>query len=323
MRTLKNLKNLKNLQIVLFSLLIIGLCSGCARQRSVHEYTDHSNSITVDGLTRTYILHVPPSYDEKYPTPLVVALHGGGGSPEKMRTLTDFNTVSDNEGFIVVYPAGVENHWNDGRALQDYRTHRENIDDVKFISVLIDYLSTEYTIDETRIYATGISNGAMMSCRLACELPEKIAAVAMVAGAMPEELSGCSPSGFVSVLVISGTDDPLVPWEGGEIQFGDLYLGKTLSVHDTVMYWVNHNACVTPVVTWLPDTHDDNTRVRTEVYGQGSQGTEVILYAVEGGGHTWPGGPQYASKRLIGRTSYDISATEVIWQFFTGHTLIL
>jgi polyhydroxybutyrate depolymerase len=325
MRTLKNLRNLgnlRNLRVVLFSLLIIGLCSGCARQRSVHENTDHSNSLTVDGLTRTYILHVPPSYDKTYPTPLVLALHGGGGSPEKMRTLTDFNTVSDREGFMVVYPAGVENHWNDGRALQDYKAHRENINDVKFMSVLIDHLSNEYNIDETRIYAAGISNGAMMSCRLACELSEKIAAVAMVAGAMPEELSFCSPPDFISVLVISGTDDPLVPWEGGEIQVGDLYLGKTMSVYDTVMHWVSHNACVTHMVTWLPDTHDDNTRVRKEVYGQGSQGTEVVLYAVEGGGHTWPGGPQYASERLIGRTSYDISAAEVIWQFFTGHTLL-
>ena len=310
------------LKIALVLLMVVSFISGCARQQISTGDADNHNSIEVDGLTRTYIVHVPPSYDEMTPTPLVLVLHGGGGSAQKMVNFTKFSTLSDQEGFIVVYPNGVENHWNDGRGVHRYRAHRENIDDVKFISVLIDHLSQEYTIDETRIYATGISNGAMMSCRLACELSERIAAIAMVAGAMSEELSAsCSPLRPVSVLVMSGTEDPLVLWEGGNIQFGRQNLGTTLSVPDTVMYWVTHNNCsATPAVTWLPDTHEDGTHVRKEVYDRGEEGTEVILYAIEGGGHTWPGGFQYASRRLIGRTCYDVTATEIIWQFFSEHT---
>lgn len=305
--------------------MVMSLLSGCARQRFNTNNAwsrDSTGSLQIDGLTRTYVTHVPPSYDGANPTPLVLVFHGGGGSAKKMINLTDFNSLSDEEGFIVVYPEGVENHWNDGRVLQEYRAHREPIDDVTFVSTLIDHLSQQYNIDETRIYAAGISNGAMMSCRLACELSEKIAAVAMVAGAMPEEFSEyCSPSKPISVAIINGTEDPLVLWEGGEIQAGVRDLGSTLSVPDTVMYWVTHNNCSTePVVTWLPDIYDDGTRVRKEVYNHGKEGTEVILYAIEGGGHTWPGGPQYASERIISRTCYDINATEVIWQFFTEHT---
>ena len=313
---------MNRLKIAFFLVIIVHLVSGCARQQVPGDSpTDTVHSLTVDGLERTYILHVPPNYDKETPVPLVLALHGGGGSAEKMANLTGFNDVSDKEGFIVVYPEGIENHWNDGRVLQNYRAHKDNIDDVTFMSVLIDHIKQEYTIDESRIYATGISNGAMMSCRLACELSDKIAAIAMVAGAMPEDLCvHCNPLNPVSVLVINGTEDPLVLWEGGEIKFGRQTLGRTLSVRDTVQFWVTHNNCEQPVITWLPDSTDDGTTVRREVYGNGLEGTEVTLYAIEGGGHTWPGGPQYASERIISRTCYDINGTEVIWQFFTGHT---
>lgn len=287
-------------------LLVIVFMVCCARQ----DTTDQKGSLTVDGLTRTYTVHVPVQYSG--PAPLVIALHGGGGSSEKMANLTNFNAVSDKNGFIVVYPDGVENHWNDGRDVS-YRSHKEDIDDVKFISTLIDQLSKEFSIDETRIYVTGISNGAMMSCRLACELSEKVAGIAMVAGTMPEALVLCpSP---VPVLIMNGTDDPLVQWEGGEITVGSQSLGVILSAYDTVMYWVSVNKCSsTPVVQWLPDTREDGCFVRKEVYpGEHI----VVLYAIEGGGHTWPGGPQHASEHFIGRTCYDIDAATVIWQFFS------
>lgn len=306
-----------NLKVLI---VVIIFLAGCAKQH-VNTPGDYHGSLTVDGLIRTYTVHIPVMYDESTPAPLIIALHGGGGSAEKMANLTNFNALSDTEGFIVVYPNGVENHWNDGREVQNYRAHREDVDDVKFIAALIDHVSEALFIDETRIYVTGISNGAMMSCRLACELSEKIAAIAMVAGAMPEALSvHCSPFP-VPVLIMNGTDDPLVTWEGGEIRVGRQSLGVILSVHDTVMYWVTVNKCSSsPEITWLPDTKEDGCTVRREVYGKGKNGTDVVLYAIEGGGHTWPGGPQYASERLIGRTCYDIDAAEIIWQFFTGYT---
>ncbi len=317
----KNVNNLK--RIALFLIMVISI-SGCAQQDS-EPYTGGSgrtDSLLVDGLERTYLTHVPSSYDGVTPVPLVIALHGGGGSAQRMANLTGFDSLSEKEGFIVVYPEGIENHWNDGREVEEYRAQRENIDDVKFISALIDHLTDDLNIDETRIYATGISNGAMMSCRLACELSEKIAAIAMVAGAMPEgfkRAGECSPQNPVSVLVINGTEDPLILWEGGEIQAGQQKLGKTLSVPETVQYWVVHNGCALVDTTWLPDgDFEDGTRVFREVY-RNDRGCEVILYSIEGGGHTWPGGPQYSSERSIGKTCYDINASEVIWQFFTEH----
>lgn len=315
-----------NLKRGAFFLIVIISIAGCVRQRSElsSDSTEYTGSLTVDGLVRTYLIHVPSSYNETIPAPLVIALHGGGGSAQRMANLTGFNSLSDEEGFIVVYPEGIENHWNDGREPKKYRAHIEDINDVGFISALIDHLVKELNIDETSIYATGVSNGAMMSCRLACELSDKIAAIAMVSGAMPEGLSRmCLPSEPVSVLVISGTEDPWVLWGGGEIRVGRQNLGKTLSVSDTVQYWVTHNECSSwSGITWLPDRDpDDGTRVYKEVYTNGREGTEVVLYGIEGGGHTWPGGPQYLSERIIGKTCRDIHASEIIWQFFAEHAI--
>jgi len=277
------------------------------------------------GIERTYRIHIPPSFDKAKPIPLLIILHGGGGSHEKMEklTLSGFDVLSDKEGFVAVYPDGVENHWNDGRENVRYRAHREKIDDVGFIAGLIEHLAKELNVDKKRIYVTGISNGAMMSYRLACELSEKITAIAPVAGALPENLSSCSPSRAVSVLIMNGAEDPLVPWQGGEIRLGRLKLGKVLSVTETVKRWVNQNQCSpSPAVTWeLDKDPQDGTRVRRETYNQCREGTEVALYAIVNGGHTWPGGYQYLPESFIGKTCRDIDANEVIWNFFKKHTI--
>ena len=288
------------------------------------QETSTTRSIIFAGLERTYRIRIPSSYDKSTPLPLLIALHGGGGSGEKMEELTlrGFNRLSEKEGFIVVYPDGIEKHWNDGREDVKYRAHREKIDDIGFISALIDHLSKQYNIDIKRVYATGISNGAMMSFRLGCELSEKIAAIAPVAGSMPENLPArCSPSRFISVLVISNTEDPLVPWGGGEIRFGRQKFGKVLSVPESVKFWVNHNQCLLPPAISIEPDKDpkDDTRLRREAYNQCRESSEVVLYAIEGGGHTWPGGHQYLPQWIIGKTSRDIDANEVIWEFFKKH----
>jgi len=298
-------------------LLVFSFQNGIASQES-----RPGDSIIFAGLERTYRIYMPPSYDKSTPLPLLIALHGGGGSGEKMEELTlgGFNRLSDQEGFIVVYPDGIEKHWNDGRENVKYRAHREKIDDVGFISALIDHLVKQYNIDIKRVYVTGISNGAMMSFRLGCELSEKIAAIAPVSGAMPKDLV-CSPLRPVSVLVISNKEDPMVPWEGGEIRFGRQRFGEVLSVEESVRLWVHHNQCSSSPANLLEPDKDpqDGTRVRREEYGQGKEGTEVVLYAIEGGGHTWPGGQQYLPAWIIGKTSRDIDANEVIWNFFKRH----
>ena len=301
-------------------LLVVSLQNAIAGQE-----TDTARSIIFAGLERTYRIHIPPSYDKSKPMPLLIVLHGGGGTGKRMEKLTQggFNKRSDKEDFLVVYPDGIEKNWNDGRENVKYRAHREKIDDVGFISALIDHLSKQYNVDIKRVYATGISNGAMMSFRLGCELSEKIAAIAPVAGSMPENLpSQCSPLKPIPVLMISNTDDRLMPWEGGDIRFGRKTFGRALSVQETVQYWVNHNQCSSsPTVSMEPDRDPkDRTRVRIESYDQCREGIEVVLYAIEGGGHTWPGGDQYLPKWIIGKTNRDIDANEVIWNFFKRHT---
>jgi len=284
---------------------------------------DYSASIISGGLERTYSVHISSSYDRSRPTPLVIVLHGGGGTGQGMPKLTGFNAVADRENFIIAYPDGFEKHWNDGRGVQ-WQAQVENIDDVGFISALIDHLSDELNIDAGKIYVTGISNGGMMSHRLGCELSQKIAAISPVASNIPvNQASVWSPSRPVAVLIINGIDDPLVPWAGGDIHFGKTKLGEVLSVADTVKFWISKNQCSSsPVVTQLPDKDPvDGTTVRTEVYGGCQDGAEVVLYAVEGGGHTWPGGLQYLPEFVIGKTSREFNASEVIWQFFKEHRL--
>jgi polyhydroxybutyrate depolymerase len=290
---------------------------------------DLRTSFMHDSLKRTFNIHIPSSYDKSVQLPLVIALHGRGANGASMVILTQkgFNKMSDQDGFIIVYPDGIELNWNDGRMDEEAndRAHRDNIDDVGFISALIDSMIQDYNINPKRVYVTGISNGAIMSYRLACELSHKITAIAPVDGNIPTLIfPECSPSRAVSVLAINNTDDPLVPFQGGEIygQFHRIKLGKVLSVDESIGFWVTRNSCsVTPVVNDEPDVDPkDGTRVTRKQYVNGIEGTEVILYAVDGGGHTWPGGVQYLPAWIIGKTCRDFDASEVIWSFFKKHT---
>lgn len=291
-----------------------------------HAESDHSRStqsLMVGGVERTYLLHLPGRYDKAKPAPLVIVLHGGGGTAERMIRLTGagLNGVAEREGFLVAYPNGIDKRWNDGRSKEEtgWRTHRENADDVGFISALIDELVETRNVDPRRVYVTGVSNGGQMAHRLACELADKIAAIAPVIAQMPAHFAPrCKPARPVSVLMMPGTDDPLIPWEGGTIRFGRQTFGKALSVPETVKFWTRHNACPeTPEVSSEPDRDPaDGTRVRKEAYSGCRDGTDVVLYAIEGGGHTWPGGRQYLPEALVGKMSRDIDAAEVIWEFF-------
>jgi polyhydroxybutyrate depolymerase len=288
----------------------------------------HKDSLVINGLKRTFLYNIPESFVIHKPVPLLIVLHGGGGTGRNMVKLTmeGFNTLSEKRGFIVVYPDGIAKHWNDGRNSEEPGAKKENIDDVGFISALIDYLVKKLNVDQKRVFVTGMSNGAIMSYRLACELSEKIAAIAPVAGNIAQNmLVKCSPSRPVSILAINGTKDPLVPFNGGDVTgpFGQKKLGKVLPVQESVRFWVNINNCsTTPVVTYEPDLDiEDETLVRKESYTNGRENSEVVLYIIEDGGHTWPGGFQYLGKGIVGKTCYDINADEIIWKFFEKHSL--
>lgn len=306
---------------VLFILLLL---SGC-----MHKIPEDPNTfertILFDGLTRSYRIHIPPSLPENSSPSLVFVLHGGGGTAEGMeRTLTQggFNTLADQHYFLVVYPDGIEKNWNDGRQNVSDPAHEQNIDDIGFFEALIENLTDEFNINPNQIFSTGISNGAMMSYRLAFEIPDKIAAIAPVAGAVPIDLLPYNISDNpVSVCIISGTHDPLVPWEGGLVGTPRNPRGVVISVPESVLFWVLHNNCSnTPNSTLLPDIDPkDHTWIQQDIYTGGAENTEVVLYTIYNGGHTWPDGYQYLPEVLIGRTSHDMNANTVIWEFFSTH----
>lgn len=310
--------------LIIILIILLTAFSGCIYKIPEDPNTFERN-ILFDGLQRTYKIHIPPSLPENFSPAMVFVLHGGGGTGDGMErslTLGGFNTLSDENNFIVVYPDGIERHWNDGRTNTSDAAHEQNIEDVGFFDALIENLTNEFNIDTNRIYCTGISNGAMMSYRLALELPEKIAAIAPVAGAIPIDILPDEPLLIpLSVCVISGTSDPLVPWEGGTVGTKQNPRGVVISVPDSVNYLVVNNNCnITPETILLPNTDStDGTIVYYHKYGNGDNNTEVVLYEIRNGGHTWPGGYQYLSKIIIGRTCKDINANEVIWEFFKNH----
>lgn len=308
----------KKIRFFLLIGFILFLFSGCSTRIS-SDSLNLTGAIQWDGLKRTYTLHLPPSFERENSLPLVIALHGSGSSGERFAWLTKegFNKLADKEKFIVVYPDGVEKNWNDGRTHVSDRAHRENIDDVGFVSALMDKLIEDFNIDSSHIYVTGISNGGGLTYRLACELTSRLRGVAPVALPMPEDLAkACSPSKPLPILIIHGDSDPIVPYNGGWIAGMS---GKVLSIEDTVKYWISNNGCPeTPEKVEEIDRDPlDGTSVKKTIYC--SKETEVAMYTIEGGGHTWPGGVQYRDEAYIGKTSSEIDACEVIWAFFESH----
>lgn len=276
-----------------------------------------TRTITIGQTQRSYILFLPDS-----PTalgtgfPLVVVLHGGGGTAEQMMRFSRFNESGERERAVVAYPQGIARSWNDGRS---FRGRDTGVDDVGFIRAMVADIGANVTpLDRRRIYAAGISNGGFMSYRLACEAADLFAAVAPVAATMPAELGPrCKPSAPISVLAINGTADPLVPYGGGDVRVMFRTRGEIWSTDQTIAFWSKHNHCKGDVVVrTLPDrdTTDQSTVRQLDVHGCTAP---VRLLRVEGGGHTWPGGAQYLPVTWIGPTNRDIDATETIWRFFT------
>jgi len=283
-------------------------------------------TLTFDGRERHYIVHVPDGIEPGNAAPLVLALHGGGGTGDRTDDLMKLTPVADKERFVVAFPDGIGKNWNDGRTDGVSEAHEKHIDDVGFLRALIDELSTKLSIDPKRVFAMGVSNGAMMSGRLACDLSDRIAAVGLVVGTGPAGLSDtCKPGRPVPFLAFNGTKDPLVPYGGGTIPAFVPWKdhGVVISVAELRSIWLKNNGCsTTPNVSELPDLDPgDGTRVVREAYGSCKAGADVVFYRVEGGGHTWPGGRQYLPERIIGKTNRDVSASEVIWRFFADHPM--
>jgi polyhydroxybutyrate depolymerase len=279
------------------------------------------HSFIHNGLERTYYLHLPTNFKNLSSLPLVMVLHGGGkGDGDDIAKHFGFNKIADREGFVVVYPNGIDSRWNDGRGVTfNKKEGLENIDDVGFLSSLIDTMIANYKIDSNRVFVTGVSNGGMMTFRLGCEISSKLTAIAPVIANIPKNIvDSCNPNSYLPVLIMNGTDDPLVPWEGGQVKFLWREMGEVLSTENSVRFWVEHNKCFEkPVKETLPDIDpEDDSRVRVVTYKNKENNIEVVLYAIVGGGHNIPGGNTPDISFLLGNKNNDINAAEVIWEFF-------
>jgi polyhydroxybutyrate depolymerase len=280
---------------------------------------DHVRTVWVGKLERSYLVHLPATYDSRKPTPVVVAFHGGGANADNMVRFSGLNGKSDEAGFIVVYPNGTGRlrkvlTFNGGNCC-GYAS-ANGVDDVEFTRQILLDLSASANVDPKRVFATGMSNGGIMAYRLASELSDRIAAIAPVSGPMGTDTP--RPKRPVPVIHMHGTEDEFAPFRGGKgrgISGTEFY-----SVERSVQAWVKANGCgPAPVVTTVPDTAKDGTAVVRTTYGVCKDGAEVVLIAIEGGGHTWPG--QEPRLRSLGRSTRNISANDVMWEFFEKHPM--
>jgi len=285
---------------------------------------DFTRSVTVGDLKRRYRVHVPAKYDANKPTPVIIVFHGGGGNPESMVRLTGMNAKSEQAGFIVVYPFGtgrLEDHmltFNGGECCG--YAMQNKIDDVAFTRALLDDLAAVTNLDATRVFATGLSNGGIMSHYVASELSDRIAAIAPVGG--PLMMEACHPKRAVSVIHFHGTGDEFAPFKGG---FGKGALGRAgitefRSVDHTIQSWIKANGCKPePEIIALPDKADDGMKCTRKTWSGGKDGSEVVLIEIENGGHTWPGNEPIVA--MLGKSTKDISANDLMWEFFQKHPM--
>jgi polyhydroxybutyrate depolymerase len=286
----------------LFIILLVALGLESYGQQTI------TDSITHGGIQRTYILYVPATYVPGNPTPLVINFHGYTSNANDQMIYGNFRPIADTAGFLLVHPMGTldlqgNTYWN--------ANWGGTVDDIGFTEALIDSLALNYNINLNRVYSTGMSNGGFMSYTLACELGNRIAAIASVTGSMNfNQTSTCVPQHPTPVMEIHGTADATVPYLGSA--------GSMESIPNVIDYWVNYNQCDTnAIVNNVPDinTIDGCTAVHYR-YENGTNDVTVEHYQIVNGGHTWPGAPF-----AIGTTNYDINASLKIWEFFAKYDI--
>jgi polyhydroxybutyrate depolymerase len=263
-------------------------------------------SIRIGSTDRSYTLYTPKSYAPGKKLPLVYVLHGFTQTAADISRYSAFNPLADSFGFFAVYPSGISNGWNTNSGFPGGST----ADDVGFIRILTDSLIARYGIDADRVYSCGFSAGGFMSHRIACELSDRIAAIASVAGTMSDAaFKACNPGRAVPVLHIHGTSDLVVAYNGGL---------SNISADKLMQFWVNKAACnQTPMKINIPDRVQEGSTAQWQRYGPCNQSLEMAHIAVNSGGHTWPG----SSNSGVGTTNMDFSASADIWQFFSRFSL--
>ncbi len=312
------------LLIIPFLLLFMNSCSKDSLEDKLGEY--NARCIKHEGIERTYHMYLPNNFNKANSTPLVLALHGGGGSGlqfEQQAAAGTLSAAAEERGVIVIAPDGIDKRWNDGRT-EHFGTD-PMYDDLGFISAIINLMVEEYNVDPSRVYATGISNGGFMSFRLAADLSDRIAAIAPVTAQISEANENLVPEFPISVMIINGDLDPLVPYNGGCINnlFNiDECRGVVLSTEESIQKFIGYNQCSLPGVTdaIIDELPNDGTSVEVTRYSNCAENSEVVLVKVIGGGHTWPQGiklPLVGDR--LGLVSKEINASEMILDFFLNH----
>jgi polyhydroxybutyrate depolymerase len=307
-------------RLILKILLTTIVLSGA---HTINAQQNIPDSLTHQNYQRQYIVHLPPGYNNNSPAPAVIVLHGGSGNYQSVQGFTQMNIVSNQNDFLAVYPQGIGNappgySWADGR---NTTADQAGIDDVGFMSKLIDTLYNDYNIDTNRVYICGFSNGGFMTQRLACETPETFAAIGGLGCSIDtNRIQTCNPTQAVPMVYFSGTADPEVPYNGGAMN--NPAVTPIVAVDTAVQFWVNTNNCQTaePVMT-IPDAvPQDSSTVERYTYTDCDCDADFFFYKIINGGHTWPGVPVPQFPQL-GNTNEDIHASYVLWDFFSQFTL--
>ncbi|MGB8326856.1 MAG: PHB depolymerase family esterase [Steroidobacteraceae bacterium] len=277
------------------------------------------HDLATSGVTRSYRAYVPRHL--QHPAPLLIVLHGGQGDAAGMERLTRaaFNRLADQSGALIVYPEGIGRSWNDGRDDSVTRATRERVDDVGFLRAVVSELDRRYGVRRDGVFATGISNGALMSLRLACDAADMVSGIVAVAGNLAASLGPrCEPARPIRVAFINGTRDPLVPWQGGGVGFAGRR-GDVWSAERSFSWFAGRFHCrdrgADPRIDRV--AADGTALILSRARGC-DRPSEVRLYRIEGGGHTWPGGVAYAPEFLVGKVSQELDAALEVARFLFG-----
>jgi polyhydroxybutyrate depolymerase len=311
---------MRTARLLLASTILLAVAAACGRPGSAPSDPggvaagETTRTLSFGGRDRSYVEYVPATLDATRPLPLVLVFHGGTGNAESAIRTTGFDAVADRMGFVVAYPNGTGPlprdtllTWNGG-ACCGY-AQRHDVDDVGFARAIVADVEWRLTIDPARVYATGMSNGAILAQRLGCEAADLFAAIGPVAGTL--NYSPCQPSRPVSVIEFHGTADTHIPYQGG---YGPDSLVDVdfASVRSSVGFWASLDGCGS-----APEAASSGG-VRHETWTGCAAGTSVDLYTVVGGGHAWPGGQ--AGWSGSDRPSSSISATDLVAEFFLAHS---
>jgi polyhydroxybutyrate depolymerase len=297
--------------VLLAALVCVGAPNGPAASASPDG--DSRGELTFGGLQRSYQLHVPAGLD--HPAGLVINLHGAGQTGSTQAALTNYNRVADQLGLVVAYPDGIDQPWADGRGAS--AADRRGVDDVGFLMALVDRLAHDYGVAPGRVFATGISAGAFMATRLACDRADVIAAIAPVAGTLGTGVP-CAPSRPVAVLASHGTADPVVPFYGGTMN-GSGGVSDIVAAPAMASRWRDIDGCTNaPLEDVLPAKGDGTSVHRFTAVGCAG-GTDVVLLQIDGGGHTWPSGTFSLPADTVGLTTGVFNASLASGQFFLAH----